>query len=66
MDLLGGACYLFIYSLQIVCYLFIYLFSSNSILEESVLKSVIKPQGQPTTVSSYMHWKHFLGYPEYF
>ena len=56
MDLLGGACFLFIY----------FIFSSNSILEESVLKSVIKPQGQPTTVSSYMHWKHFLGYPEYF
>ena len=23
-------------------------------------------QGHPTTDSSYVHWKHFLGYPEYF
>ena len=44
MDPLGGV--FFIY--------FFYIFSSNSILDESVLKSVIKPQGQPTTVSSYM------------
>ena len=57
MDLLGG----------VFIYLFIYfIFSSNSILEESVLKSVIKPQGHPATASSHMHWKHFLGYPEYF
>ena len=44
MDPLGGV--FFIY--------FFYIFSSNSILDESVLKSVIKPQGQPTTISSYM------------
>ena len=53
MDPLGGV--FFIY--------FFYIFSSNSILDESVLKSVIKPQGQPTTVSSYM-LKTLLGYPQ--
>ena len=37
MDPLGGV--FFIY--------FFYIFSSNSILDESVLKSVIKPQGHP-------------------
>ena len=29
-------------------------------------QSHIPIPGHPTTGSSYVHWKHFLGYPEYF
>ena len=30
------------------------------------LPDVFRTQGHPMTVSSHIHWKDFLGYPEYF